>query len=173
MPAPRFRGRGGPLTVKQHAFVLALLGGADSAREAALQAGYSSKTAGPQGAQLMRSAKVRRAVERLMKEREHRSEITIDRVINYLGDIVFRPIPPDEPVPWDYRAKCLELLLKHLVVEGGGATDRLEMVGRLSHREVITQLIDVVERRPEALERERAKLIEGSVTEVAPRKNGA
>lgn len=72
MPARR---QGQPLTTRERAFVTALLGPArGNATQAAILAGYSSKTAGVQGSQLLNRLNIQNAVDKGL-ERVARSSI--------------------------------------------------------------------------------------------------
>jgi len=58
-------------------------------RQAAIRAGYSSKTAEVQASRLLRNAKVQKALEEAMQARSKRTEITADRVVSELARIAF------------------------------------------------------------------------------------
>jgi len=63
-----------------------------NATQAAKDAGYSPRTANEQGARLLANVSVAAAIEVAMKEREKRTEISQDRVLQELGRIAFLDI---------------------------------------------------------------------------------
>lgn len=63
-----------------------------NATQAAIRAGYSPKTAGVQGAKLLKNAKVAHAVAVAMAERSKRTGINQDRVIEELAKIAFSDV---------------------------------------------------------------------------------
>ena len=63
-----------------------------NATQAAIRAGYSAKTAEQQGFQLLKKTSVSEAVTSRMKDREKRTEITQDRVLQELAKIGFADI---------------------------------------------------------------------------------
>lgn len=58
-------------------------------KQAAIRAGYSPKTAEQQASRLLRKVKVQEYIAQRIKEREHRTEITQDRVLKELARIAF------------------------------------------------------------------------------------
>lgn len=60
-----------------------------NATQAAIRAGYSKKTAGQIGERLLRKVEVQAALAERMKAREHRTEITQDKVLAELARIAF------------------------------------------------------------------------------------
>jgi len=63
-----------------------------NATQAAIRAGYSAKTAEQQGFQLLKKTSVAEAVALRIKDRERRTEITQDRVLQELAKIGFADI---------------------------------------------------------------------------------
>jgi phage terminase small subunit len=98
MPAKRSRPKkpaapkkGSPatgLTPQQEAFVAEYLVDLN-AKQAAIRAGYSPKTAETQGTRLFRNVQVKAAVERALEKRTQRVQITQDRVLEELGGLAF------------------------------------------------------------------------------------
>lgn len=76
------------LTEKQKRFVQEYLVDLN-ASAAAKRAGYSEKTACEQGARLLTNAKVQKEIQKAMKRRENRTEITQDKVLRELAAIAF------------------------------------------------------------------------------------
>lgn len=76
------------LTPKQQRFVAEYLIDLN-ATQAATRAGYSARTANEQGARLLANVSVRSALTEAMKERESRTHITQDRVLQELARIAF------------------------------------------------------------------------------------
>ncbi len=60
-----------------------------NATAAAIRAGYSAKTACEQGARLLANVKIADYIKQRMAERERRTEITQDRVVQELATIAF------------------------------------------------------------------------------------
>lgn len=61
----------------------------NNAKQAAIRAGYSEKTAQEQGSRLLSNVKVLELVETHRKKREIRTDVTADRVIKELAKIAF------------------------------------------------------------------------------------
>jgi len=113
------------LTPKQKRFVSEYLIDLN-ATQAAIRAGYSQKTANEQGARLLANASVQAAITEAIEQREKRTQITQDYVLNGIKQLVDRCIQA-EPVrdkegneTGEYRfeafaaLKGYELLGKHL-----------------------------------------------------------
>ena len=60
-----------------------------NATQAAIRAGYSSKTASEQSSRLLRNVKIKREIDILMAERSKRTGVNQDRVIRELAKIAF------------------------------------------------------------------------------------
>ncbi|WP_063892481.1 terminase small subunit [Paenibacillus sp. Leaf72] len=76
------------LTARQARFIDEYLVDLNAAA-AARRAGYSMKTAGDQGSRLLANANIQETLQKRMKEREQRTEITQDRVLHELAKIGF------------------------------------------------------------------------------------
>ncbi|GIP14383.1 terminase [Paenibacillus montaniterrae] len=76
------------LTAKQKLFVKEYLIDLN-ATQAAIRAGYSSKTANEQGARLLANVSIQAAIQAAMSKREQRTEITADRVLRELAAVGF------------------------------------------------------------------------------------
>jgi len=76
------------LTAKQQMFVSEYLVDLN-ATQAAIRAGYSTKMAGKIGYQLLEKTRIQEAIETAMKEREKRTQITADRVLQELARIAY------------------------------------------------------------------------------------
>lgn len=76
------------LTAKEQAFVDQYLVDLN-ASQAAIRAGYSPKTAGTIGAQVLNKPHVADAIQKAMQKRSQRTEITQDRVLQELARIAF------------------------------------------------------------------------------------
>ncbi len=74
------------LTEKQKRFVSEYLIDLN-ATQAAIRAGYSEKTAEQGAAQLLRNIKVQEVIQAALKERQARTELTADEVINDLREL--------------------------------------------------------------------------------------
>jgi phage terminase small subunit len=60
-----------------------------NATQAAIRAGYSKKTAGSKGEQLLKIVEIQNAVNAALAERSKRTEVTADRVVQELARIAF------------------------------------------------------------------------------------
>ncbi|WP_206540419.1 terminase small subunit [Leisingera sp. ANG-M7] len=60
-----------------------------NATQAAIRAGYSEKTAGRQGFDLLKKPEIQKAVQEGMERRAERTEITQDRVLQELAKVAF------------------------------------------------------------------------------------
>jgi len=60
-----------------------------NATQAAIRAGYSEKTAGQKGFDLLKKVEIQKAVRAGMQERSERTEITQDRVLQELAKVAF------------------------------------------------------------------------------------
>ena len=76
------------LTAKQQKFVNEYLIDLN-ATQAAIRAGYSKKTSGSIGEENLKKPEIQAVIEKRMKEREKRTEITQDKVIAELAKIAF------------------------------------------------------------------------------------
>lgn len=105
------------LTDKQQAFVAEYL--IDfNATKAADRAGYSKKTAGKQGTQLLAKSSISEAIEEAKKARQRRTEITQDKVIEEIAKYAFKEASdaPDSDFKHASKAKYIDMLCKHLGV---------------------------------------------------------
>ena len=75
------------LTEKQKRFVEEYLVDLN-ATQAAIRAGYSPKTANEQGARLLANVSIQHALQKAMQDREQRTVVTADRVVQELWNIV-------------------------------------------------------------------------------------
>ena len=110
------------LTVKQERFVEEYLVDLN-ATQAAIRAGYSSKTAEQMGYQLLQKTSVQKALQEAIEERSKRTGITQEKVIEEIGKIAFAEAHDysDTDLKYSNKLKALELLGKHL---GMGKAER-------------------------------------------------
>lgn len=125
------------LTDKQKKFIEEYLVSLN-ATKAAIQAGYSQKTADRAGSKLLRDPLVAAEIQAAMKDREERTQITQDWVLKRLKDISDRCVQAEpvlnaegEPIgvyKFDSAGanKATELIGKHL----GMFRERLELTGK-------------------------------------------
>lgn len=108
-------GEGVALTVKQERFVEEYLVDLN-ATQAAIRAGYSSKTAEQMGYQLLQKTSVQKALQEAIEERSKRTGITQEKVIEEIGKIAFAEAHDysDTDLKYSNKLKALELLGKHL-----------------------------------------------------------
>lgn len=78
----------GKLTQKQKRFVAEYLCDLN-ATQAAIRAGYSQKTAARIGVELLNKTQVAEAIQKAMKRREKRTEVSQDRVVAELARVAF------------------------------------------------------------------------------------
>lgn len=105
------------LTDRQQAFVAEYL--IDfNATKAAERAGYSKRTAGKQGTQLLAKSSISEAIEEAKKARQRRTEITQDKVIAEIAKYAFKDASdaPDSDFKHASKAKYIDMLCKHLGV---------------------------------------------------------
>jgi len=86
------------LTDKQENFIREYLVDLN-ATQAAIRAGYSVKTAYSQGQRLLKNVEIQVAIEEAMNNREKRTEVTQDMVVQQLAKIAFADIK--DSVEWD------------------------------------------------------------------------
>ena len=120
-----FYERGGDvaLTEKQKRFVAEYLVDLN-ATQAAIRSGYSEKTAEQMGYQLLQKTSVQKAVQIAIKDRQQRTEITQDKVLDELGKVAFSEAADytDSTLKYSNKLRALELLGKHLgMFDGKGA----------------------------------------------------
>ena len=88
--------------------------------KAAENAGYAKKHAAQQGERLYRNVEIRAYIDKLLKERSERTQITADKVLTAIADIAF-----DEKEKKYNIIRCLELLGKSLSL----FTDKIDISG--------------------------------------------
>ena len=103
------------LTDKQKRFVAEYLVDLN-ATQAAIRAGYSKKTADRIGPELLGKTCVLEEVQKAMADREKRTEITQDRVLNELGKVAFAKAADytDATLKYANKLRALDLIGKHL-----------------------------------------------------------
>ncbi len=102
------------LTPKQERFVQEYLVDLN-ATQAAIRAGYSAKTASRIGPELLVKTCISEAIQKAIKKREKRTEVTQDYVIAKLREIVEKEASdgPDSELKYANKIRALELLGKH------------------------------------------------------------
>lgn len=112
------------LTPKQERFVQEYLVDLN-ATQAAIRAGYSAKTASRIGPELLVKTCISEAIQKAMKKREKRTEVTQDYVITKLREIVEKDASdgPDSELKYANKIRALELLGKHTGAFDGGAKE--------------------------------------------------
>lgn len=87
-----------------------------NATQAAIRAGYSEKTANRIGPQLLVKTCISEEIQKAMKRREERTEITADMVVKELKKIALDEAADytDSRLRYSNKLKALELLGKHL-----------------------------------------------------------
>jgi phage terminase small subunit len=106
------------LTTKQKRFVEEYLIDLNAA-QAAVRAGYSQKTAGEQGYQLLQKTSISKAIDAAIKRRSQRTELTQDMVLQELRSIAFTRIT--DVVEWG------ETMVKQ--VDAGGESINVPFTG--------------------------------------------
>lgn len=103
------------LTPKQQRFVEEYLVDLN-ATQAAIRAGYSSKTAKSQGQRMLTNVDIENAIQRAVHKRSERTEITQDYVLEKLKEIADKSASDaqDSNLKYSNKLKALELLGKHL-----------------------------------------------------------
>jgi len=105
-----------------------------NATQAAIRAGYSKKTAGQMGFENLKKPEIRKEVERLIGQREERTERSADEVIKRLWEIVDRCMQK-VPVLDKSGNKTGEFKF-----DATGANKALELLGR--HHKLFTDKIE-------------------------------
>lgn len=85
------KGKGSGLNDKQRKFAEEYLVDLN-ATQAAIRAGYSAKTAGSQGERLLKNVEIQSYLQKRMKDRGKRLEITQDRVLLEVARVAFRDV---------------------------------------------------------------------------------
>ena len=122
-----------PLTAKQERFVQEYLVDLN-ATQAAARAGYKNAE---KGRQLVTNGNVSAAIQKAKAERQKRTEVTQDYVIEKLKEITDRPASdlPESDLKYANKLKALEMLAKHT-----GVFDKQDNTGVDS---VVKVIIDV------------------------------
>lgn len=112
------------LTLKQERFVQEYLVDLN-ATQAAIRAGYSAKTASRIGPELLGKPCISEAIQKAIKKREKRTEVTQDYVIEKLKEIAEKDASdgPESDLKYSSKIKALELLGKHTGAFDGGAKE--------------------------------------------------
>lgn len=112
------------LTPKQERFVQEYLVDLN-ATQAAIRAGYSAKTASRIGPELLGKTCISEAIQKAIKKREKRTEVTQDYVIEKLREIAEKDASdgPDSELKYANKIRALELLGKHTGAFDGGAKE--------------------------------------------------
>lgn len=127
------------LTEKQKRFVAEYLVDLN-ATQAAIRAGYSEKTAEVIGYENLRKPQIAAAVDKAIKEREGRTEITQDKVLKELGKVAFAKAADytDAALKYSNKLRALELLGKHLGMfdgksgqQGGSENNLLDAIRQI------------------------------------------
>ncbi len=92
------------LTAKQEKFIQEYLIDLN-ATQAAIRAGYSSKTAAEQSSRLLINVKIQAAIQEAMRERSERTQITQDKVLQELAKIGFADLK--SVVSWTKDGKII------------------------------------------------------------------
>ena len=87
-----------------------------NAKQAAIRAGYSERTAEQIGYQLLQKTSVQERIKKVMEQRSKRTEITQDRVLDEIGKVAFHEAADyaESELKYSSKLKALELLGKHL-----------------------------------------------------------
>lgn len=103
------------LTVKQQMFVKEYLVDLN-ATQAAIRAGYSSRTANRTAAKWLSKAVIQEAIQKAMDKRATRIELSADMVLSELRDMVMVPLGKLEEngMTCAAKIKAIELAMKHL-----------------------------------------------------------
>lgn len=87
-----------------------------NATQAAIRAGYSTKTASSIGAENLRKPKIQELISEAIRDRIARTHITQERVVLELASVAFAGMADmeDSGITWKNKLRALELLGKHL-----------------------------------------------------------
>lgn len=93
-----------------------------NATQAAVRAGYSRRTAGSQGNDLLKKPEIQEAISELQEAAAARASITVDKIVAGLKQIAEEPDAKDSD-----RIKAYELLGKYL----GMFTEKVKVEGQI------------------------------------------
>ena len=115
-----------------------------NAKQAAIRAGYSEKTAEQIGYQLLQNTSVQEVIQKAIADRQKRTEVTQDMVVEELRAVAFSKAADytDSTLKYSNKLKALELLGRHL----GMFTDKVENKNDTTvHFEIAPELGDIAE----------------------------
>lgn len=116
------------LTDKQEMFVREYLCDLN-ATQAAIRAGYSSKTAEAIGYENLRKPQINARIEELKTARHKKLELDAQWVLDKLTEVVSKSLQEKEVEKWDYAEKKL-LGTGEYVYDSQGANKALELIGK-------------------------------------------
>jgi len=123
-----------------------------NAKQAAIRAKYSPKTAENQASRLLTKVKVQEYLQKRMNDRSERTEISADFVLTNLKDIA-NACKSDNPTA---ATRALELLGKHLKL----FTDKFEFKSDIDFGKILTDMCNPNVADPDQIEGNKAKVIE-------------
>lgn len=116
------------LTDRQETFVREYLVDLN-ARQAAIRAGYSEKTAQEQGSRLLSNVKVRTRIDELMDSRKEKLELDAQWVLNRLMQVANRSMKAEPVMKWDYEERSM-VETGEFTFDSRGANQALELIGK-------------------------------------------
>jgi phage terminase small subunit len=116
------------LTAKQEMFVQEYLVDLN-ATQAAIRAGYSEKTAGSIGHELLKKPEIATRIEELKRERAEKAGITAEWVLQKLTEVVAKSMQEKPVEKWDYQKKQM-VETGEYVYDSQGANRALELIGK-------------------------------------------
>jgi phage terminase small subunit len=116
------------LSEKHELFVMAYLKNLN-ATEAAIEAGYSEKSARVQGSRLLTNADIRARIDELLERRKEKMELDADFVIGRLLEISEMCMRAKPVMKWDYEERQL-VETGEYTFDSSGANKAMELIGK-------------------------------------------
>lgn len=100
-----------------------------NATQAAIRAGYSEKTAGSQGHDLLKHPEISRALEKAQAQRSEKVGISAEWVLENLKNVAVRCQQAEPVKEWDHQEKCM-VETGEYQFDSAGANRALELIGK-------------------------------------------
>ena len=105
-----------------------------NATQAAIRAGYSEKTAGQLGFEMLKNIEIQNELAEAQKAAAQRNDVTVDRIVGKYRDIAFADLPTSPTVRDQIAA--LDSLSKHLGMSSGNL--KIDLKGEITVADVVS-----------------------------------